>query len=208
MHLEIKECDFVKKEDINEEITKTGNEEENAETHEEETSSKEETDEESKETSETEETSDEDSELESLKSKLEEEENKYLKLYAEFENYKRRNREETERNNKYKNQSFAEDLLSVIDNLERALDISGSSEEFEALHKGVEIVYNDFQNKLKSNGITVIDAKDQKFDPNFHQAVMTEKVEGVESDIVIEEFQKGYLLKDRILRPAMVKVSE
>jgi len=205
MHLENKECDFVKKEDVNEEITKTGNEEENTESVEdEETSSNEET----VETSTESEVTEENSELNTLKSKLEEEENKYLKLYAEFENYKRRAREEAERNNKYKNQSFAEDLLSVIDNLERALQISGTSEEFESLHKGVEIVYNDFINKLNSNGITVIEARDKAFDPNFHQAVMTEAAEGVESGIIIEEFQKGYMLKDRILRPAMVKVSE
>ncbi|MFC7339759.1 nucleotide exchange factor GrpE, partial [Haloferula chungangensis] len=140
---------------------------------------------------------DEKSQIEDAKSKLEEEENKYLMLYAEFENYKRRTREEAERNNKYKNQSFAEDLLSVIDNLERALQISGNSEEFESLHKGVEIVYNDFINKLNSNGITLIDAQDKDFDPNFHQAVMTEAVEGVSSGVVIEVFQTGYMLKER-----------
>ncbi|CAD2076129.1 nucleotide exchange factor GrpE [Phocicoccus pinnipedialis] len=195
----------MKKEDVNEEITKTGNEEENTEpVLDEGASSNEETVEITTEP----EVDEESSELNTLKSKLEEEENKYLKLYAEFENYKRRTREEAERNNKYKNQSFAEDLLSVIDNLERALQISGNSEEFESLHKGVEIVYNDFINKLNSNGITLIDAQDKDFDPNFHQAVMTEAVEGVSSGVVIEVFQTGYMLKERVLRPAMVKVSE
>lgn len=146
--------------------------------------------------------------VEQLEQQLDESENKYLKLYAEFENFKRRSREETERNNKYKNQSLATDLLSVLDNLERALQETGDSESFESLHKGVEMVYNDFLNKLEANGITQIKALDEPFDPNFHQAIMTEAKDGVESGVVIEEFQKGYLLKDRVIRASMVKVSE
>ena len=146
--------------------------------------------------------------VELLEEKLEKEENKYLKLYAEFENYKRRSREEAERNNKYKNQSLATDLLSVLDNLERALQETGDSESFESLHKGVEMVYKDFLNKLEVNGITQIQALDEPFDPNYHQAVMAESKGGVEAGIVIEELQKGYLLKDRVIRPSMVKVSE
>ena len=146
--------------------------------------------------------------VELLEEKLEKEENKYLKLYAEFENYKRRSREEAERTNKYKNQSLATDLLSVLDNLERALQEIGDSESFESLHKGVEMVYKDFLNKLEANGITQIQALDEQFDPNYHQAVMAESKDGVEAGIVIEELQKGYLLKDRVIRPSMVKVSE
>lgn len=146
--------------------------------------------------------------VELLEEKLEKEENKYLKLYAEFENYKRRSREEAERNNKYKNQSLATDLLSVLDNLERALQETGDSESFESLHKGVEMVYKDFLNKLEANGITQIQALDEQFNPNYHQAVMAESKDGVEAGIVIEELQKGYLLKDRVIRPSMVKVSE
>lgn len=146
--------------------------------------------------------------VELLEEKLEKEENKYLKLYAEFENYKRRSREEAERTNKYKNQSLATDLLSVLDNLERALQETGDSESFESLHKGVEMIYKDFLNKLEANGITQIQALDEQFDPNYHQAVMAESKDGVEAGIVIEELQKGYLLKDRVIRPSMVKVSE
>ena len=146
--------------------------------------------------------------VELLEEKLEKEENKYLKLYAEFENYKRRSREEAERTNKYKNQSLATDLLSVLDNLERALQETGDSKSFESLHKGVEMVYKDFLNKLEANGITQIQALDEQFDPNYHQAVMAESKDGVEAGIVIEELQKGYLLKDRVIRPSMVKVSE
>lgn len=157
-------------------------------------------------TEENEEVSQED-ELLAMKEQVEESENKYLKLYAEFENFKRRNRQEAELNSKYKDQKFAENLLPVIDNLERALAIEGTDESFIALNKGVEMVYNNLVEILEKHEIKAIDAQGQPFDPNFHQAVMTEASDA-ESDIVIEEFQKGYILKDRVIRPTMVKVSE
>ena len=146
-------------------------------------------------------------ELLSMKEQVEASENKYLKLYAEFENFKRRNRQEAELNSKYKDQKFAENLLPLIDNLERALAIEGTDESFIALNKGVEMVYKNLVETLEKHDIKAIDALDQPFDPNFHQAVMTEASDK-ESDIVIEEFQKGYILKDRVIRPTMVKVSE
>lgn len=146
-------------------------------------------------------------ELLSMKEQVEESENKYLKLYAEFENFKRRNRQEAELNSKYKDQKFAENLLPVIDNLERALAIDGTDESFIALNKGVEMVYKNLVEILEKHDIKAIDALNQPFDPNFHQAVMTEAADS-ESNIVIEEFQKGYILKDRVIRPTMVKVSE
>lgn len=147
-------------------------------------------------------------EIAELKNEVEANENKYLKLYAEFENYKRRTRQEAEINQKYKDQKFAEDLLPVIDNLERALGIEGDTESFIALNKGVEMVYNNLLDTLNNHDIKVIEAVDQPFDPNFHQAVMTEAVEGKEAGLIVEEFQKGYILKDRVIRPTMVKVSE
>ena len=149
-----------------------------------------------------------DEKIKELQQAVEENENKYLKLMAEFENFKRRNRQEMELNNKYKDQKFAEDLLPVIDNLERALAIEGEEESFIALNKGVDMVYRNLLESLENHDIKVIDALDQEFDPNFHQAVMTEEVEDKASGLVIEEFQKGYILKDRVIRPSMVKVSE
>lgn len=157
-------------------------------------------------TEETDEVSEEDERL-ALREQVEESENKYLKLYAEFENFKRRNRQEAELNSKYKDQKFAENLLPVIDNLERALAIEGTDESFIALNKGVEMVYKNLVETLEKHDIKAIAAEGQPFDPNFHQAVMTEASDS-ESDIVIEEFQKGYILKDRVIRPSMVKVSE
>jgi molecular chaperone GrpE len=148
-----------------------------------------------------------DEEINRLTEALNAEKAKYLKLLAEFENFKRRNKQEIDTNNKYRDQKFAEDLLPVLDNMERALSIEGDSEAFTSLKKGVEMVYNDFSNAFYSHDITEIKSVGEVFDPNFHQAVMTEPSDE-ESGIVIEEFQKGYVLKDRVLRPSMVKVSE
>ncbi|KIH71792.1 nucleotide exchange factor GrpE [Salinicoccus roseus] len=146
-------------------------------------------------------------EIESLKQQVETEENKYLKLYAEVENFKRRNRQEMETNNKYKHQGMVEDLLPIIDNFERALKIEGDSDSFNSLLKGVEMVYNDLVNTLMKHDVREIESVGQPFDPNYHQAVMTEASDE-DDGIVIEEFQKGYILKDRVIRPSMVKVSE
>ncbi|AKG73951.1 nucleotide exchange factor GrpE [Salinicoccus halodurans] len=148
-----------------------------------------------------------DEEIESLKKQLDAEENKYLKLLAEFENYKRRTKQEIDLNNKYKDQNIAESLLPIIDNLERALKIEGETEAFNSLSKGVEMVYNDMVNTLMNHDIHEIKSTGEVFDPNYHQAVMTEPTDG-EPGIIIEEFQKGYTLKDRVIRASMVKVSE
>ncbi|WP_411844257.1 nucleotide exchange factor GrpE [Salinicoccus sp. HZC-1] len=148
-----------------------------------------------------------DAEIESLKQQVEAEENKYLKLYAELENYKRRTKQEIELNNKYKDQNIAESLLPILDNLERALKIEGETEAFKSLAKGVEMVYNDLVNIMMSHDVNEIKSTGEVFDPNYHQAVMTEPTDG-EPGIIIEEFQKGYTLKDRVIRASMVKVSE
>lgn len=147
-------------------------------------------------------------EIENLKEQVASEENKYLKMLAEFENFKRRNKQEADMRNKYKEQALAEDLLSVIDNLERALSVEDDEQAFSSLKKGVDMVYKEFIKVFESHDIKPIESVGVAFDPNVHQAVMTEKDDNVESNIVIEEFQKGYLLKDRVIRPSMVKVSE
>ena len=91
--------------------------------------------------------------------------------------------------------------------MERALSVE-TSEDAEGYKKGVEMIYNQLVEALKKEGIVEIDALDKPFDPNYHQAITTEKVEGKEAGLVIEVFQKGYMIKDRLLRAAMVKVSE
>lgn len=147
-------------------------------------------------------------ELTETKQLLEAAEEKYLRLYAEFENYKKRTRAELDTERTYRAQSVLRDILPAIDNIERALEQKGESEEFKSLHKGVEMVYESLLSSLKDNGLEVIEALDKPFDPNLHQAVMQEQDQDKASGIVLDELQKGYKLKERILRPSMVKVNE
>ncbi|MCG7420116.1 nucleotide exchange factor GrpE [Macrococcus epidermidis] len=147
-------------------------------------------------------------ELTETKKSLEAAEEKYLRLYAEFENYKKRTRAELDTERTYRAQSVLRDILPAIDNIERALAQKGESEAFKSLHKGVEMVYESLLSSLKDNGLEVIEALDQPFDPNLHQAVMQEHDENKDSGIVLDELQKGYKLKERVLRPSMVKVNE
>lgn len=131
--------------------------------------------------------------------------NDYVKAYADMENMKKRLQRENEQQRKYRIQSFAMSVLPVIDNLERAL---AQDSDQSALKEGVQMIYDQLMNALLNEGVSVIEAQDQPFDPNIHQAVMAETIEGVEPGIVLEELQKGYMLKDRILRATMVKVSQ
>ena len=144
---------------------------------------------------------------EKLKKEIEKLKNDYARAYADTENLKKRLNAEAESVRKYRIQSFAREVLPVIDNLERALatEVHVSDESFK---KGIEMTYNQLISALKNEGVEEIDCLNKPFDPNLEQAIMQEKKEDVEAGIVIEVLQKGYVLKDRILRPAMVKVSE
>ncbi|MCM2980703.1 nucleotide exchange factor GrpE [Niallia circulans] len=143
-----------------------------------------------------------------LEAKLEEESNRYLRLQADFDNSRRRSRLDMEAAQTYRAQSLVMDLLPSIDNLERALKIEAVDEQTQSLYTGVEMVYRGILEALKKEGVEAIEAVGKEFDPHLHQAVMQEEVEGTDSNIVVDEFQKGYKLKDRIIRPAMVKVSQ
>lgn len=147
-------------------------------------------------------------ELEQLKQKANEEEEKYLRLYAEFENYKRRMKQEASIIKDYQAQRVLSDVLPALDNMDRALKQEGESEDFLTFKKGVDMVYNDLLKSLKDNGLEEIESYNQPFDPNVHQAVMQDNNPDFESGVVTEELQRGYKLKDRVLRPAMVKVNE
>lgn len=147
-------------------------------------------------------------EIEALKKELEVTKNAYYKAYADTENTKRRLQQDFERSNKYKLQGFGLDVLPVLDNLERALAIQSENEEVKNFAKGFEMIHKQLIEILEKEGIQEIEALNKPFDPNYHHAIMQEPKEGVESSMVIEVFQKGYMLKDRILRPSLVKVSE
>ncbi|EVC46000.1 nucleotide exchange factor GrpE [Staphylococcus aureus] len=149
-----------------------------------------------------------DQKINELQQLADENEEKYLRLYAEFENYKRRIQKENEINKTYQAQRVLTDILPAIDNIERALQIEGDDETFKSLQKGVQMVHESLINALKDNGLKVIKTEGEAFDPNIHQAVVQDDNPDFESGEITQELQKGYKLKDRVLRPSMVKVNQ
>ncbi|HDF0359695.1 TPA: nucleotide exchange factor GrpE [Staphylococcus aureus] len=149
-----------------------------------------------------------DQKINELQQLADENEEKYLRLYAEFENYKRRIQKENEINKTYQAQCVLTDILPAIDNIERALQIEGDDETFKSLQKGVQMVHESLINALKDNGLEVIKTEGEAFDPNIHQAVVQDDNPDFESGEITQELQKGYKLKDRVLRPSMVKVNQ
>ncbi|HHC8670170.1 TPA: nucleotide exchange factor GrpE [Staphylococcus aureus] len=149
-----------------------------------------------------------DQKINELQQLADENEEKYLRIYAEFENYKHRIQKENEINKTYQSQRVLTDILPAIDNIERALQIEGDDETFKSLQKGVQMVHESLINALKDNGLEVIKTEGEAFDPNIHQAVVQDDNPDFESGEITQELQKGYKLKDRVLRPSMVKVNQ
>ncbi len=145
-------------------------------------------------------------ELDNIKNELALEKEKSMRIQAEMMNFRKRKEDEVANIRKYANEDILLQLVSVIDNFERALSME--NEENKEFLKGFQMIYTNIQNIITSSGVTEIDALNKEFDPNYHQAVLTEKRDNVESGMVIEVLQKGYMYKDKVLRPTMVKVSE
>ncbi len=143
-----------------------------------------------------------------LEAKLEEAENRILRMQADFENSRRRARLDLEATEKYKSQSLITELLPAIDNFERALKMEADNDQAKSLLQGMEMVYRSLLDTLKKEGAEQIESVGKEFDPHLHQAIMQVEDENFDSNIVVEEFQKGYILKDRVIRPAMVKVNQ
>lgn len=133
---------------------------------------------------------------------------KMLYLQAEFENYKKLKIKEKQDTLKFGNEVLVKELLPVLDNLEMALDHTEKTEDYKGIHEGVRITFNEFLKVLEKAGVTRIEAAGKKFDPNLHEAFYQEEKEDMEPDTVISEFQKGYLLNNRLVRPARVVVSK
>ena len=148
--------------------------------------------------------------IEALKKQVEDTTNELLKSKAEFINYRKRLEDEKLRVFKYCNEDLILDLLPTVDNFERAikLDDTNLEDELSKFLEGFKMIYCNLQNVMKKFGVIEIDGYNKPFNPTYHQAVLTEKVEGVEPGYVVEVLQKGYILKDKVIRPAMVKVSE
>ncbi len=139
-------------------------------------------------------------EIEALKDKI-------IRIQAEFENYKKRSKTELEDMAKYGSQEIMIPLLGVIDNFERALSVKADINSIEKYTEGVEMIYKQLLEILCANGLEKIEATGQSFNPGYHQGVMNETVEDDEMvDKVIAEFQKGYMLNKKVIRPTMVKI--
>ncbi len=151
-------------------------------------------------------------ELEAALKKAEEEietlKDKKLRLHAETENFKRRITKEKEDFQKYSNEKAVSELLPVIDNLERAVAHAKEAGETGALLEGVEMTLTLFAQMLEKMGISIVESVGETFDPQKHEAVQQIESGDHEPNIIVSEFQKGYMLYERLIRPAMVVVSK
>lgn len=133
--------------------------------------------------------------------------NAYYKAYADAENTKKRLMQEASNQRKYRIQDFLNQILPVLDTLDRSLQLEGEDEQFNKLKTGIVMMKDQLMAALENEGVTVIEDAGE-FDPNVHQALLTEQVEGIEPNQILEVLQKGYKLKDRVIRATLVKVSE
>ncbi len=145
-------------------------------------------------------------EEESLEDKYNKLNESYLRILADFDNYKKRAAKDREAMIIYSTSKFAEGLFPIIDNFKRALESEDDKES--GFYAGVNMIFTQLSELLKSEGIETIEAVDTVFDPNKHNAVAVDKVEDKEDNIVLEVFQDGYVYKEKVLRPAMVKVNK
>ncbi len=143
-------------------------------------------------------------ELQKLKDDLNAINDKYLRLLAEFDNYKRRTQKEKEGTYDLAVGNTVNDIIPVLDTLE--ISMKNETGNVEDYRKGIELVIKKFYDTLLKLGVTPIEAVGKPFDPEFHNAVMNSEEGDAESGTVLDEFQKGYMLKDKVIRHSMVKV--
>ena len=142
-------------------------------------------------------------ELEALKKQLAEGAERMKRLQADFENFRRRTRQEKEELSNLVVQDFIKELLPMLDNFDRAM--AAEATDAAKFQQGVEMIYNQLTEILKNKGMELIDTKDAKFDPNFHQAVMRVENPDLEDEAIAMELQKGYMVKGKVIRPSMVQ---
>lgn len=137
-------------------------------------------------------------------------EEEVLKAKADNINYRKRKDEEVSRMLEYASEDIIKDILPSIDNFERAINLDDENldDELSKFLAGFKMIYCHLIEVLEKYDVKAIDDRGKPFDPKFHQAVLTEKVEGMEPGLIVEVMQKGYILKEKVIRPAMVKVSE
>jgi molecular chaperone GrpE len=148
-------------------------------------------------------------EAEFAKQEAQENYDKYLRVFAEFDNYKKRSTREMNDFRKYANEALLRDMLTVVDNLERAINSSNDhAEDTSSIVEGVRMTLGGILDLIEKHHVAPIESEGKPFDPQFHQAFQQEESEDHPSNTVLKEFQKGYLLHDRLLRPSMVVVSK
>jgi len=146
--------------------------------------------------------------MEEFREKADKYYDQYVRAQAEIENIIKRNKKDKEEWIKYSTETLIKDLLPVIDNLEKAIAHSNNEDSLQALKEGVELTLKGLKNTLSRSGLEEIESLGKPFDPNFHHAVSEQEDENNEPGIVINEFQKGYSLNKRLIRPAMVIISK
>ena len=144
--------------------------------------------------------------MENLRKEKDEIYDRLLRKHADFENFRKRIEKDKREFQQYALSDIVGDLIFILDNFERALSHADESSNPE-YRKGVELIYRQLKDLLEKRGLKIIESKGQKFDPNFHEAVAREPRNDVEEGTILEELQRGYFFQNRLLRPAMVKVS-
>lgn len=141
-----------------------------------------------------------------LKQQIAEKQNSLLRTMADFDNFRRRTRQEMEEIRRIALEEFLHGLLRVMDNFERALQAAEESQSFEKLMEGVQLTYRQMQALLREAGVQPIEAVGKPFDPNFHEAVQRVHSDEYPDETVLEEVERGYMIQSRVLRPSRVKV--
>lgn len=145
-----------------------------------------------------------------LKERTEESENYYdrlMRLQADFENYKKRMAKEKAEQIKYANEGLIQELLSVLDDLDRAVALGGEDSAIDSLSEGIGLIQSKLKDILGKAGLEEVEAKGREFDPNIHEAVMITPAADDDDNIVAEEVQKGYMLSGKVIRPSKVVVT-
>ncbi len=147
-------------------------------------------------------------ELDAIKKQLEEERDRYLRLGAEFDNFRKRTLREKEEFTKYANEKLILELIDILENLERGIENAKNSDTNGKLIDGLELIYKQFKNVLEKNGLTPIRALGEKFDPYKHEAMMQTLTDEYEDGTILEEFARGYMLNNKVIRYSKVRVSK
>jgi molecular chaperone GrpE len=144
---------------------------------------------------------------EEAEKRAEEEHDSFLRTLADFNNFRRRAREEMDQARKFGIEDLVIRLLPILDNFERAIKTAEEIKDFDALHGGVILILRQLRDVLEKEGVKPIEAEGKQFDPNLHEAAMRVDTDEYPDNAIVEEFQKGYTLGDKVIRPSMVKVA-